>query len=177
MNLPLELLQVFFEVIGAEEFYLFGKLACLCKEGYQYSVLHKRAFADRVSKYGRLPNGVFHGEVNIGCRSNYFDDGDTFILERYECGRLRMRLEQVDHDEAVEDDENTLWVYNDDEVIVYVLTCYTHNDNKRHKENINLVTRYGESEIDHVLLKFRQSYEEAIRPLPFTKGYTFGSLL
>lgn len=164
-TLPIELLSVFFEVI--DDLSLFGKLSILSKEAYRYSQLHKKSFADRISRDGHLPNGVKHGIVE---EYSWDTIEETVISERWEYGKMIMKLREVTEDfECPPDYSTDFEVYNPEGKLVYHL-CDTRNGGdpgSNYTEIIGKERRTGYAQAGYGEWRFKQSYELAIQPMRF----------
>lgn len=163
MELPVEILSVFFEVM--DDFLLFSKLSVLSKEANRYSQLHKKSFADRMSRDGLLPNGTKHGLI---VRETQELIEEVCESERWEYGKLIMRLIEETSDIGTPPDYSTdLKVYNSDGQLVYRLRD-SHNGADyvtRYIETIGEKYRVVNGQPGEGWLRFKQPYEVAIRPI------------
>ena len=111
-----------------------------------------------------------HGLVIIKDDDCYPGDSHTSVTERWEHGKLLMRLQEDEYDYGgIPDYKTTLEVFDPNGKLVYTLNDYRNgaDSGSNYTETIDREVRKGSGQDGWIEWKFERSYEEAIKPITF----------
>ena len=117
-----------------------------------------------------MSEGVKHGVIITRDEDCYPGDSHPTTRERWEHGKLIMRLEEEECDYgSIPDYETTLWVYDPDGKSVYTLSSYRNGTEVGawYTEESKQGRRKGYAQDGDIEWRFEQPYEEAVKPMVF----------